>query len=531
MCLNQFALSPIVECNMNRSVVIFSLICWLISSCAPSTPATQVEQDWSDTMKRYSLIGLYPITEDLQPGDVLLDIPPSDSAEPQPRLQRLGSLDPKNLLGALSDQEGRRLRFEAQKPDKPASTQPAEQTKPMQGSTVSTSTSAETGAAVTTTTTVKPAVSRPTQTAKQPAKPAKPDPSPAAPQVLGADTAQLEGKPLPRLRRVALPAITAARIYDWQIGGAGPIGRAAVALGLAGNGAAAVLVHLQNLELSGFDTLAALDLEDTAINDWVNDNNFTPIHLLRLTAQIDEPSARRMCRDEAVPPADERAVIQIVNRVLYAHDIEYEFTRSSQFAGRLAADIAQTATARTLVPAVATATSTTSTMTPSGTTGAGVINSEAARVAALSSALAANSPSTAGVRATFRIGMFGNVAMKEHHDAPMAVGFVSAANFTVRNSLVLSKGRSGQLSPMNELSDARKFCQQFFSEAEQSTSMIRPGTNLSQIENVICYNTKQANSRQSNRLPFPAMCKSAQPIAYEWTVGRQRRDARPHSVF
>ena len=64
------------------------------------------------------------------------------------------------------------------------------------------------------------------------------------------ESTQTAKDPIPRFRTVALPGIVAARVYNWQIAGAGPIGRLAIGLGLSGNGSAAVLITLRKLEMS-----------------------------------------------------------------------------------------------------------------------------------------------------------------------------------------------------------------------------------------------------------------------------------------
>jgi len=39
-------------------------------------PELDVEQQWSDAMRRLAMFGFYPVSEDVQPGDVLLYAPP-----------------------------------------------------------------------------------------------------------------------------------------------------------------------------------------------------------------------------------------------------------------------------------------------------------------------------------------------------------------------------------------------------------------------------------------------------------------------
>ncbi len=81
--------------------------------------------------------------------------------------------------------------------------------------------------------------------------------------MLDADSLQYAQNPIPRFRRAALPGIIAARVYNWQIAGAGPLGRLAIGLGLSGNGSAAVLITLRGVETLEFDALEARRLLET----------------------------------------------------------------------------------------------------------------------------------------------------------------------------------------------------------------------------------------------------------------------------
>ena len=191
----------------------------------------------------------------------------------------------------------------------------------------------------------------------KPAAAAKPNPTtkPKLVDVLDADTAQVEADGRPRMRRVALPGIVAGRVYDWDVAGGGPIGRIAIALGLAGNGSTALAITLKQLVTLELDQIRALQALDDHKVEWLRAHRLTPVRLLWLTQRSNPDPVLRICGGKE-PDRARRATIHVVTRVMYTHEIHYEYGGNSNIAGRLAADISQVSTsnpARPLVPAAA----------------------------------------------------------------------------------------------------------------------------------------------------------------------------------
>ena len=433
----------------------------LLASCAVAACSAKinVEADWGETMKRYNFIGLYPISEDYQPGDVLLDVPPAPGSDPQPRSQRLGSFAVKDLANALSDQEKRRLYMESFDPDgavAPAAQPSAD--KPAATSTVTNTASAQPGATITTTTRVSSAPAE--KKAKGNDKGTdKPDPNaPATPAIIASGTVPRQSNAVPRMRRVSLPGIVVARVSDYQISGGAWLGQVGVALGLAGEGSSSVAITLKNLEVLAVDTLAANKLLREHLAEWLQDNQMDAVTLLSQTYSINPGRVGDICR--GVGPRggdDDRAVIRVINRVLYTRDISYEYVRTNTTNGRLAADVAQASAAvaaRSPLPSAGSAVQA-ATLAPI-TTASGAVNQLNGQSAANQAALLAASPTSPGVRTTVGVGSYGGASLTDHFARPMAVGYNTVHTYAVADVMALT-GKTPEESS-GQLEAVRKFC-------------------------------------------------------------------------
>ena len=506
-----------------RTVLVLAFI---LAGCAPRAPGTQVEQDWKDTMARLSLTGIYPITEDLQPGDVLLDVTPARSGDPQPALQRLGSLPLDTLRLHFQTREHGRLLFEGlPAPGKPAAPA-ATAEKPSAGTTVTTTASAPGAATITSTTTVNP---RPAAAAQRVAAPAKPAAASAPPtdrlaelHILDPDTVQKADEPRrTRLQRVALPDMNVARVYDTQISGAAPIGLASLGAAFGARGAAAVLIHLRKLAMLGLDSLQAQDVLDEARLPWLRKNRLTPARLLSLSASANPALGLRLCRGEGRGAGQEAATIRIVNRVLYAHEIQYEYTREGSFAARVAADVAASQAARTLVPSAALASVAAGPGVPAaGASAAQLLDAQEARLRALEAATAASVPTTPGVRTRLGVGSYGNTALTDEFLRPMAVGYVPLVSYTVRGSLLLT-GLSPEESD-RQLRALRAVCAGLVGgEGDYATL-----TAFSPIENLACSNTRELKQVESS-LEVAPLCPRPEDPAVKPPVRSEALTTQP----
>src|SRR3712207_5109210 len=84
-----------------------------IAGCGNGLPEIDVEGQWQDSMRRLGMFGLYPMTEDVQVGDVLLSVPTEDgvqSSRPRFSTMRIGPAPRGLVRDALQRQEEDRVR-------------------------------------------------------------------------------------------------------------------------------------------------------------------------------------------------------------------------------------------------------------------------------------------------------------------------------------------------------------------------------------------------------------------------------------
>lgn len=465
--------------------------CAALVGCHP--PTTSVEADWSGAIARLDYIAIYPITEDLQPGDILLSIP-SKGGQPQPTVQRLGSLSKEEILRALMEQEESRIVMQGKTKTNADAGQPGP--KPASGTNV-TLTAAYTGAAnVSTQVRVDPvSTAKPAPPDKK--KPAEAADKPAKLEVIAPDATQLDGKLLPRFRRVAVPLVAAARVYQGDIGAGGSSGSLGLGAVLGLRGDVAVSIYLKELEALGVDSLRALRVLERTRREWLMGNALSAPRLLAIASRADPGLGDRLCRGDPPPRGERRALIQVVNQVLYAHSIQFEYQQGSSFAAKLALDFAKSVSAaQGTVPTLKAGAVAASTGTPGTPPTADTASADAAaQLLALSNSLTL--PSSPGVRTSLGIGSSGEVALTDTFDQPMAVGFSTVSSYSVRGSLLFVAASPGK---------ARD-------QAIQLDTMCRPralGTpengGLSPIQRLVCSNTAAFNKGDEVPLPMPDLC-------------------------
>ena len=380
------------RCRQARKITVSQLVFGVatLSGCA-QPPDTQVEADWIATMARYNMVGLYPIGEDLQPGDVLLHLP--SEVGPQPTLRRIGSLNRKLLLDTMRTQEGRRLRVQVGSPLAPRPQSPAQ------------------------------------------ALAAGGGPRLLKHDVLAADGGFGDDPVQPRMKRLVMPSIGAARVTEGQIAGAGPLGMGSLAGALGFGRRVAVLIRLKDTEMLGVDEALAHAQLGAARERWIK-NHLSPRFLLDVVSGNAPSVVKRICAGEKAP--GDRALLRVVNRVLYAHSIEYEFLRGNAVAGALAAELARTTAAGAAggVPAAAPA-APASTGAPTGGA-SGTVAAAAAGLASVQQGFAGGVPPRPGITTRFGIGTFGNAAVTEVSPQPLAVAYVPLASYSVRGSLLVT---------------------------------------------------------------------------------------------
>ncbi len=435
----------------------WSLICAfaaVMTTCG-DPPVSNVEDDWKAAMARLGFISIYPVTEDLEPGDILLDIPVDEHGAPRTQIQRLGSLAKTHLRALLGQQEGGRLLFE------PPSLPPA---KPKDNS-------AATGSGST----------------------------PAVPDILLAGSARTQGDNRPRLRRAAIPSVIAARITEGQLTGAGTVSNILATLGIGHAHDAVVLIRLKRLETLGFDSLVASKTIHAEEANWITENQLSAPTLLEIAGNADEDLVLRICSGREPLRASDRAVIRVVNNVLYAHEIEFEYLRSDAFAGRAAMSTAHETGPTKDATGPATQPDTEG-KPPSLEKGAeDAFTRIEKRTTDLRQPLTL--PSPPGTSSSLTVGSYGHVALSDQFDEPMAVGFSSVATYGVRNSLLLigkSEDESGQ-----QLERAKAICRDVLEAAK-----LPPVPEPKSIERLVCDNTRRINASIGARFVLASACPS-----------------------
>jgi hypothetical protein len=444
-------------------------------------------------MERFSFTGIYPVTEDLQPGDILLDLVPDPGVDTQPALRRLGSVDRSLLLQALADQERGRLRVEGRDPP-PRPPAAAAAADPAQPSGTVTTIANVSGADVVTQTTIRPAP------ADRRAPPRRERPAsggntsrPNVPHVgrVEAGFGVNDVEP-PRLRRVALPAITVARVTQTQLAGGGPLASfGAILGGLGFDSVTAVWIRLKELSTLGLDDLPARRLLQRVRPTWIAEN-LTAEEMYNIVAGASPALAIRICAGERAP--DERSTIRVVNRVLYTNSIEYEFERQTQFAGRLAAEVAQPGGAPLLLPNQPGAAPPAPEAAPAATLAdaTAALNEVRRELAATQQALAAALPTRPGGSLTVGVGTFGNLALQENSNRPLAAGYAPLISYPVRDAMVIVD--RNQQTADRRLEVLVAACRGTLSEARHPaasryTSPLPPGVRLTWVEELVCENS------------------------------------------
>ena len=387
-----------------------------LAGCA--TPRLNVEKQWEESMLNLNMFAFYPITEDVQIGDVFLYAPESGNrGGRQFRLTRIDTIDPRGcVVAALAHQQARRLRIEPTANEIPAKTKatPAAIAVPAGCNLAA------------------PDLARPSKDIK-----------PAG----GADFDV--GNPLNvaapiRLRRVAIPAFTAATLTSGQLSGAGIFGTIGAALGLSASSDTAITVTLTNVEEIGIYAADALRLEEQQGARFLSQAGL-PEAVLFYVGQARPDLVPNFCRADFDAFKREGINFFIANRVMYAHTIEYGYQNSQQVDLLVQANIAASASAAALPTAPkssdgagAGAPAANAPQSPATPAASGKVPSPAdvvaqlkANAAASNAALKAATPQSPGVTASLGIGRFGTSALNVTYEQPLAVGVGTAITLPV----------------------------------------------------------------------------------------------------
>ncbi len=377
----------------------FALVCPGLVGCT-SPEGVSVERQWGDTMRRLNMVGFYPMTEDVQVGDVYLHAQPNDSDRRNVArfsLLRLGSA-PRREVWAELHQQQTEDRFVIA----PLPTRAAEDT---------TSPAATPRARAITPGTIRGAL----------------------PGVIGhADDADA---PV-RLRRSAIPTLEVGRLTEAQLGAAGVFGNVGARLGLGASTQTALRITLRNVQEMSLDAWRVDNLLTQQQGGFLG-KQATAEQLLFFLGQMRPDLLGPVCRGDVRRLEREEVEIRVVNRVIYAGGIDYSFSRNAEAALRVALDLTAALPGSTQSPAVPGAFSQVTIVggAESGQPSSAQPPPQAAarRLSSLLSAVTGSGGADAsrtGVTSTIAVGSFGNLALLQDFNRPIAVGAGSAVTFS-----------------------------------------------------------------------------------------------------
>lgn len=399
-----------------------------MAGCA-SPPELDVERQWGDSMRRLAMFGFYPMSEDVQVGDLFLHAPPRDGTRRSVArfsLLRVASLPrernrERDVRSGVLDhlrwqQTEDRLRIQA---------------LPERGGTQG----------------APRAVTRGTA------------PQEGRYDVGHADEAAADV----RLQRSAIPALTVGRVSEAQLGAAGIFGNFGARTGLGWSSATALTIALQDIQemtLDSWRLSRMLRVNEAHLNDRARAE-----HLLFHLGQLRPDLLEYACRADEERLNREQVELLVMGRVLYAGGIEYSFSRNAETAVRLAVDLQSTLPGQRQAPQVpgtfpAFQPGAASRPTPAATEPAAAAGQ---RLATLLSAVTGETGggSRAGATTSFGVGSFGTLALKTTFNRPIAVG----AGSRVRTSFLAALRGDFSVEDMQDSTAleqrrnaARRFC-------------------------------------------------------------------------
>lgn len=389
----------------------------ILSSCSTKLPELNVEEQWAEAMRRQSLYAVFPITEDIMVGDVLLDTRNAKTDDNDAfQVIRLARTDPDLVLNALCDDRDRRVVIASrvkEKTDEKDSLNETENEKFYHD-------------------------------CRQLAPLAS-----AAGVLIGHSDSRA---PI-RLSRSDIPEATVARLTVAQLGAAGFFGNFAASLGYGSSSRVAMTIKLTDLE--------SLELASRHIPDILykgtgrTETAINPNVVVGLLAQKWPEGARQLCEGN-FSALRGKAEIAAVTRVEYANGIHYEFAESSERALRAVLDLSALMEGQsqpTQVPSISASGDSTVTISGNGNqpasngdddAGNNIADAENRAAARLTSLLGAvtGGPSTGGVSGSLGIGTTGNLRLVATYSRPMAVGAGAKLVFPVQDAVILNEEKA-----------------------------------------------------------------------------------------
>jgi hypothetical protein len=440
-----------------------------LGGCATDPPRINASDQWTKALANLDIYAIYPMQEDLHLGDILLVARPQNGGTQTGfDAARLTRVRPNAIEAALcAHARGRpRLVAEPAKPEPPAPT--AGTTTQEARLSIGGGTASATGSGASVRIPVAGGVA--TATAGRPAPPQTRQPTPpptqqpeqaspckepvvVRPETAEADTdrankADAESNTtgtarVARLRAMAMPTVTVARVTQAAFSGAGLFGNVGAALGLGTSSSVALTIRLESIQESAIDSSTAFGVLREQAYDVMR--RVGPDGLLFNIDQASTGAAKALC--EAPNPAAllEQRGIELVlpTRVVYARSVTYEFSRESATALDLALNLAKVTTTRppaTELPGGTTALDPRPAASPAPEAGsaAGASEDIAKRLDGILTVLGAARPTTPGVSTSIGVGTSGGLRMVEKFDQPMAAGLGGLFRINPLDALALA---------------------------------------------------------------------------------------------
>ena len=331
------------------------LLSGLLAAC--SSGANDVAGQWNDSIRRYNLVPIYPMQEDVQIGDVFIYAPPVERGDATPAtwLNRIGGPDRRKLADALRQAYCERLRITpaltteiSDPPAQPAMPPPPDAGKaaPAPGMpAAAASRSAKLVAAK-----PKPA-QRMAATPRLGSTPISVDPA-ADPRCLPStadmpddsysfDIAASNAKADLRLHAVELPRIKLATVTSTTAAGGGTLQGITLGGGIGGGKTTSIDIGLTGVEEIHLPVAAQYDFYLKNRSEFLQ-NTFPPWAFLDYVGQKRPDLLPLLCypTNNAQRLDDSRLTLFVANEVVYAHNIIYTFGDAGSFAAQLSAHLA-----------------------------------------------------------------------------------------------------------------------------------------------------------------------------------------------
>ncbi len=368
----------------------------LAGSACGSPPELDVERQWGGAMRRLAMFGFYPMTEDVQVGDLYLHAPPTD-----PSLRSVAHFNLSRVASLPRDTAS--LRREPRRPpdSAPRATYGVFDELRWQ------------------------------QTEDRLRVQAFAAPAAGGLEIGHAD----EEAAAVRLRRSAIPALTVGRISEAQLGAArGLLGNLAARLGFGTASRTVVHISLRNVQELSLDAWRIS--RQIGMHEGYLQNRARVEDLLLYLQQLRPDLLRAACDGDAQALDREGVEVLVINRVIYAGGIEHSFSRNAEAALRLAADLQGAPPGGARPPGVPDAPGVGAAKPASASAASATDAGE--RLAALVARVsgdAAGGANRAGAATSFGIGAFGALSLKTDFNRPVAVGAGTRVSYPFSRAL------------------------------------------------------------------------------------------------